>query len=123
MKDLAKQKCVPCEGGTKPLTKKEALDYLKMTKGWELLATKGLALEGDALQGISLEIQRKFIFKDFKDALSFVNKVGRLANAENHHPDIFIHNYKKVDITLSTHSIGGLSTNDFVMAAKINQLQ
>lgn len=109
--DLTKQKCVPCEGGTKPFTKKQALDYLKMTRDWEL------ASQGDALQ-----IQRRFTFKDFTEALEFVNKVGRLANAEDHHPDIFIHNYKKVDITLSTHAIGGLSTNDFILAAKINQL-
>lgn len=115
--DLTKQKCVPCEGGTKPMTKKEAEDYLKMTRGWELLATKGSALK---VQPFS--IQRKFILKDFTEALEFTNKVGELANQEDHHPDIFIHNYKRVDITLSTHAIGGLSTNDFVMAAKINQL-
>ena len=115
MPDLTKQHCVPCEGGTKPFTKKEAEEYLKMTKDWQLLGKPGEAWERAA-------IQRKFVFKDFREALEFVNKVGRLANAEDHHPDIFIHNYKKVDITLSTHSIGGLSVNDFVMAAKINQL-
>lgn len=110
MNDLAKQKCVPCEGGVKPFTKKEVDEYLKMTRNWEYISGK------------PPKIQRKFIFKDFREALDFVNKVGRLANAEDHHPDIFIHNYKKVDIILSTHAIGGLSTNDFVMAAKINQL-
>jgi len=108
--DLTKQHCVPCEGNTKPFSKKEALDYLKMSRNWELVPGK------------IMSIQRKFVFKDFKEALSFVNKVGRLAESEDHHPDIFIHNYKKVDLTLSTHAIGGLSSNDFVMAAKINQL-
>ena|SRR3990167_9001897 len=113
--DLTKQKCVPCEGGTKPMSEKEAMDYLKMTREWELVASRGIPLE-------PMSIQRKFIFKDFAEALNFVNKVGRLANAEDHHPDIFIHNYKKVDITLSTHAIGGLSVNEMITAAKINQL-
>lgn len=115
MKDLTKQKCVPCEGGTKPFTKKEVEEYLQITRDWGLLASQGVALE-------PMKIQRKFVFKDFEEALKFVNKVGRLAESEDHHPDIFIHNYKKVDITLSTHAIGGLSVNDFIMAAKINQL-
>ena len=97
------------------MSEKEAMDYLKMTREWELVASRGIPLE-------PMSIQRKFIFKDFAEALNFVNKVGRLANAEDHHPDIFIHNYKKVDITLSTHAIGGLSVNDMIMAAKINQL-
>lgn len=110
MKDLVKQKCVPCEGSTKPFTKKEIREYLYITRDWEYVPGK------------PPKIQRKFVFKDFTQALNFVNKVGRLANQEDHHPDIFIHNYKKVDITLSTHSIGGLSTNDFILAAKINQL-
>ena len=110
MKDLTAQHCVPCEGNTKPFTKKETEEYLKMTREWELISGKVPA------------IQRKFVFKDFQEALNFVNKVGRLAESEDHHPDIFIHDYKKVDITLSTHAIGGLSSNDFVLAAKINQL-
>lgn len=108
--DLTEKHCVPCEGGTKPLTKGEVSKYLKMTREWEYVPGK------------PPKVERKFTFVDFTEALNFVNKVGRLANAEDHHPDIFIHNYKKVDITLSTHAIGGLSTNDFILAAKINQL-
>ncbi len=115
MKDLTKQHCVPCEGGTKPFTKKEAREYLRMTREWELLASQGVALE-------PMKIQKKFSFKNFREALDFANKVGRLAESEDHHPDIFIHNYKKLDVTLYTHAIGGLSVNDFIMAAKINQL-
>lgn len=110
--DLTKKHCVPCEGETKPFIRKKAEEYLKMTRGWKLLASQGQALQ----------IQRKFIFRNFQEALDFVNKVGKLAESEDHHPDIFIHNYKKVDITLSTHAIGGLSTNDFIIAAKINQI-
>ena len=125
MNDLSKKHCVPCEGGTNPFSKKEALEYLKITRNWELLATQGNASSSLSLRAEGLEpmrIQRKFIFKNFQEALDFVNKVGKLAESEDHHPDIFIHNYKKVDITLSTHAIGGLSINDFILAAKINQI-
>lgn len=110
MDDLTKKHCVPCEGGTKPFTKMQIQEYMKMTRDWELLEEE------------IMKIHRKFEFSDFKEALDFVNKIGRLANSEDHHPDIFIHNYKKVDITFTTHAIKGLSVNDFVMAAKINQL-
>lgn len=109
--NLTKKHCVPCEGGTKPFTKKQANDYLKMTRDWELLDEK------------PMKIQRKFTFKNFMEAVNFVNKVARLAESEDHHPNLFIHNYKRLDITLSTHSIGGLSENDFILAAKINQIK
>lgn len=110
MQDLTKIHCVPCEGGIPPLTKEEAKKYLEQTAQWEILDEK------------PMKIQKKFVFKDFNEAIKFVNKVAELANSEDHHPDIFLHNYKKVDITLYTHAIGGLSENDFIMAAKINQL-
>lgn len=110
MDDLLKQKCIPCEGGTKPMTKMEAESMLVLhAKDWIL---------GDDAKIIS----KKFIFKDFKEALSFVNKVGELAEQEGHHPDIYLNNYKNVDVYLSTHAIGGLSKNDFIMAVKINTL-
>ena len=91
-----------------------------------ILSLKEIQEKIRKLQGWNLEsnsITKTFEFKDFKLALYFVNKVGELAESENHHPDIFLHNYKKVDITLSTHAIGGLSSNDFIMAAKINNLE
>ncbi len=115
MQDLTKLHCVPCEGSTKPFTLTKAKQYLKATSDWQLLTSQGQALE-------PMKIQRKFVFKDFNEALEFVNKVGRLAESENHHPDIFIHNYRRVTLTLTTHSIKGLSENDYIMAAKINQL-
>lgn len=68
------------------------------------------------------KLVRKFVFADFREALAFVNKVGEVAEAENHHPDILIV-YKRVTLTLFTHEVGGLSMNDFVLAAKINKLQ
>ena len=66
-------------------------------------------------------ISKNFKFKDFKEALAFVNKVGDIAESEGHHPDIEL-GWGKVTITLSTHAIGGLSQNDFIVAAKINNI-
>ena len=108
--DFTSKHCVPCEGGIDPYKLAQAQEYLKAVEGWEIL-------EGD-----TLKLQRKFEFKDFKEAMGFVNKVADLANSEDHHPNINIHSYKKVNITLYTHAIGGLSENDYIMAAKINQL-
>ncbi len=115
MTDLTKKHCIPCEGGVKPFTRKKAEEYLEMTRDWKLLASQGNALE-------PMRIQREFTFKNFKEALDFVNKVGRLAKSENHHSDILINNYKKVTITLTTYAIKGLSENDFILAVKINQI-
>lgn len=112
MQDLTKKHCVPCEGGVEPFKKDKAQEYLKAAEGWELLEEEGKPLK----------IRRKFILKDFKQALDFVNKVGTLAESENHHPNINLYDFKKVNITNYTHAIGGLSENDFILAAKINQL-
>ncbi len=67
------------------------------------------------------KIEQKFKFKDFLKAMSFVNKIAEVSEEQGHHPDISIY-YNKVDITLTTHAIGGLSTNDFIMASKIELL-
>jgi 4a-hydroxytetrahydrobiopterin dehydratase len=68
------------------------------------------------------KLQRRFLFDYFRSAMQFLNKVAEVAEAENHHPDFCLHDYRVVDVTLSTHAIGGLSENDFILAAKINQL-
>lgn len=107
--DLTQKHCVSCEGGTPPFTKEEALGYMKQVVGWQLLEEK------------KMKIKKEFVFKDFKEVMKFVNKVATLAESEGHHPDVNLHNYRKVDITLSTHAIGGLSENDFILATKINQ--
>ena len=108
--NLINQKCVPCEGGQEPLTKKEAESLLSLyVKDWEL--------KEDAKK-----LFKSFQFKDFKEALVFVNKVGELAEQEGHHPDIHLINYKNVEIDLFTHAIDGLSQNDFIVAAKVNNL-
>jgi len=105
MNDLTQKKCVPCEGGTPPIS--EANDLLKQTPGWELMDNK---------------ISKKFKFKDFVEAMAFVNKVAELAESEGHHPDIAV-SWNKVTLTLWTHAIGGLSENDFIVAAKVNELK
>ena len=104
--DLLKKKCVPCEGGAKPLIRSEAEDYLAEVSGW--------VLDQDAKK-----ISKEFKFKDFIGAINFVERVADVAEMEGHHPDIHIH-YNKVLLELSTHAIGGLSENDFIVAAKID---
>lgn len=107
--DLTKKKCVPCETGTQPMTEEQIKRYLSQLKStWDLVEGK--------------KINRKFAFKDFKNAMAFVNKVANLAEEQGHHPDIHIY-YNKVSIILWTHAISGLSENDFIMAAKIESLE
>lgn len=108
MNRLTKLKCKPCEGWMKPMTKKEIQPYLKEIKGWELVEDKKIA--------------KDFKFKNFKEALRFVNTVGALAESEDHHPNIFLHGWNRVKIILTTFVLKGLSENDFIMAAKINEL-
>jgi 4a-hydroxytetrahydrobiopterin dehydratase len=108
MSDFTKQHCVPCEGGIAPLTKKDAEETMKHVPGWTL-DTDGK------------HIRCSFTHKDFVEAMAFVNKVADIAEKEGHHPDIAIH-WNRVDLDLWTHAIGGLSTNDFIVAAKVNAL-
>lgn len=109
MSNLIQKKCVPCEGGAKPLGVEEVKSYMSELKtDWEVLDDK--------------KITREFKFKDFKEAMVFVNKVADITNQEDHHPDISIH-YNKVEILLWTHAISGLSENDFIVAAKIEQIK
>jgi 4a-hydroxytetrahydrobiopterin dehydratase len=86
----------------------ETKKYLRMVPSWKLIWGK--------------KIWKEHTFKNFKEALAFVNSVGTIAEREGHHPDILMHSWKKVRITLSTYAIGGLSINDFILAAKIDGL-
>jgi|SRR6185503_9349272 len=105
--DIKQKKCVPCEGGVKPLTPDEYGAFLRNElSGWAEREEK--------------YIEKDYKFKDFKEALAFVNKVGAIAEEEGHHPDINLHGWNKVKLTLSTHAIGGLSENDFILASKID---
>ena len=103
--ELTKKKCVPCEGGVDPLTTQEAQNYLKNLDGWKL--------ENNY-------IEKEYRFKTYVEGLNFVHEVGKLAEDEGHHPDIFL-GYKMAKITLTTHAIKGLSENDFILAAKIDE--
>ena len=107
--NLLNKHCVPCEGGTPPLPDEKEDEMLKQVSDWILLR------DG------THKITRQFAFKDFKEAMEFVNKIADLVESEGHHPDIKIV-YNKVQLDLFTHSVGGLSENDFIMAAKINAL-
>ena len=106
---LLAKKCVPCERGTIPLTIQEAQNLLKEIPAW--------TLSPDVKK-----ISKTFKFKNFAEALAFTNKIGAIAEAEGHHPDIEL-TWGKVGVTLATHSIGGLSVNDFILAAKIDQIR
>lgn len=106
---LLSKKCIPCNIGTPPLTSVEIDKYKKELKlEWIVIDDK--------------KIERDFSFKDFEEALKFVNKVGEIAEREQHHPDIYLHSWRKVKIELMTHKIKGLSENDFILAAKIEEL-
>ena len=104
---IHQKKCIPYESGGIPLTEEEAKKILVKTPDWKLTGYK---------------IEREFVFKNFVDAMNFVNKVGDIAESEGHHPDIHIH-WNKVTLELWTHSMNGLSENDFIVAAKVNTLQ
>ena len=104
---LTEQKCVACEGNVTTFNREEADILLKQIPGWEL------SNEGKT-------VSKKYICTNFIEALEFINKIGKIAESEGHHPDIHLTNYKHVTIDLSTHAIKGLSQNDFILAAKID---
>lgn len=108
MTSLASRECVPCKGGVPPL-EGEALDALsrELGGGWQVV-------EGHHLE-------KTYPFDDFRGALAFTNRVGELAEAEGHHPDIHLA-WGKVRLTIWTHKIDGLTESDFVLAAKADRL-
>lgn len=106
--DLLKKKCQACEGGVEPLTRDEALNYMIEVPEWKLSDDGKMIL-------------RRFHFKNFVKAMMFVESVADIAEMEGHHPDIHIA-YNVVVLELYTHSIKGLSENDFIVAAKVDQI-
>lgn len=108
MTELASRGCVPCRGDTPPLRTEEVQTMMQQVPGWTTDA------EG--------KLTRNMKLANFKEALALVNRIGDLAEQEGHHPDLTIHSWNQVRIELYTHSIKGLSDNDFILAAKINEL-
>lgn len=106
---LNKKHCVPCEGGMPPLDHEYVQKYAAQVPEWNVSDDEK-------------KITREFAFKDFVEAMKFVNAVAAVAEAEAHHPDIYIF-YNKVRFELSTHAMNGLSENDFILAAKIDEIK
>jgi 4a-hydroxytetrahydrobiopterin dehydratase len=106
--DLTKRKCKPCEGGVPKLNNKEIQEYQKgLKEPWEVVD--------------DMKILKSFNFKDYPGVIGFVNKIAELAEEEGHHPDLHVF-FSVVKVELWTHAILGLSENDFILAAKIDEL-
>lgn len=106
--ELTAKKCTPCQGGIPPMTREAAETYLDRVPGWEL-------------QDNATKLKRTFQYKNFMDALDFTRQVGELCEAEGHHPDLAL-GWGYCRVVFQTHKINGLHENDFIMAAKVNEL-
>jgi 4a-hydroxytetrahydrobiopterin dehydratase len=106
MASLAEKHCVPCRGGVPPLKGEELKNMQSQVTGWQVVDEHHL--------------EKSFTFPDFKTALSFVNRVGEIAEAEGHHPDLYLA-WGKVGVKTWTHKIDGLTESDFILAAKIDK--
>ena len=107
--ELIQKKCLPCEGGVEPCSLGAAKDQLGQLVGWRLTH------EGQ-------RIRKEWRVKNFMAGMAFFDQCARLAEEEGHHPDLHIEGYRNVAVELWTHAIGGLSENDFIVAAKIDRL-
>ena len=101
--------CQPCEGGVGPLTHAQAEEYLGVLDRWTLAPD-------------AKELSKQFVMRDFLAAVDFLNAIARVAEEEDHHPDLLLTGYRTLAIHLATHVIKGLSQNDFILAAKIDAL-
>ena len=106
--NLARQKCVPCEGGVKRIAASAAKELATALPGWKL-AVRAKRLE------------RSYTFKNFRENMAFLNRVAEIAEAQGHNPDFSVH-YNRCDFAIFTHAIDGLSKNDFILAAKIDRI-
>ncbi len=112
MTDLADKKCIPCEGGIPSFDISEIHKYLKKVDGWDVKSDEDK----------SYYLEKNFKFKDFKHSQTFINKVGDIAETENHHPDIII-GYCKVTVSLTTHDAGEITEKDYRLAKLIDDLR
>ncbi|OGW85110.1 MAG: pterin-4-alpha-carbinolamine dehydratase [Omnitrophica bacterium RIFCSPHIGHO2_02_FULL_46_11] len=107
--ELTKKKCKPCAQGALPFSLAQAKEAVRQIPGW-ILANDGKS------------ISREFAMKNFLAAVHLIGLIAEVAEGEDHHPDLHLTGYRKLRIELATHSIGGLSENDFILAAKIDEL-
>ena len=107
--ELIAKKCVPCEGGVPKLSAAEADQYRSAVSHW-------------SLNDEGTMIQRKVVCKSFVAAMELVNRIADIAESQQHHPDLHVTGYRNVKVVLTTHAIGGLSENDFIVAAHIDKL-
>ncbi|MGD2115734.1 MAG: 4a-hydroxytetrahydrobiopterin dehydratase [Acidobacteriota bacterium] len=110
MTDLSTMHCVPCEGGVEPLGSEAITDYLEQTPGWEVVEEDG-----------EKRLRRAYEFESFARALELTDRIGAAAEEQGHHP-VLVTEWGKVTVTWWTHAIGGLHDNDFVMAAKSDEI-
>lgn len=104
---LVARRCVPCEGGVAPYTREQAADQVARLPGWVVTAD-------------GRRIRKEWQTQDFVAAMEFFRRIERIAEAEQHHPDLHLTSYRQVAVEIWTHAIGGLSENDFILAAKID---
>ena len=107
MSELSSRQCVPCRGGVPALTDDQIAPLLEQVNGWEVVNAHHL--------------KKNYRFDDFKESLSFVNRIGELAEDQGHHPDICF-GWGQAEITIWTHKIDGLTESDFILAAKIDEI-
>jgi 4a-hydroxytetrahydrobiopterin dehydratase len=106
--NLKEKKCKPCSGEEKPLKGDEInVLFRQLEDGWEVVDDK--------------KLRKKFLFDNFRKSMEFAGKIAGIAEEEDHHPDLCIH-YSNVEVVVSTHKIGGLSENDFILASRIDNL-
>jgi 4a-hydroxytetrahydrobiopterin dehydratase len=106
---LAARKCRPCEGGVQRMSRAQAAAEIPLLSGWRLTQD-------------GLRIEKHWHMQNFSAGIELLNRVAELAESEGHHPDLHLEGYSHVWIELWTHAVGGLSENDFILAAKIDQL-
>lgn len=106
MSELADETCEPCEGGVPPMERSEARAYLDRVEDWSFADVP--------------KIRKEYQFKDFNEAMEFVNRMAEVSEAEGHHPNFTVR-YNRVDVVVWTHAIDGLSKNDFILAAKLDE--
>ncbi|CAH8332557.1 unnamed protein product [Eruca vesicaria subsp. sativa] len=113
LEDLTAKKCVPCNAkDLRPMTEQSAQELLQKVSGWDMANDNG-----------TLKLHRSWVVKSFTKGLDFFKRVADIAESEGHHPDLHLVGWNNVKIDIWTHAIGGLTENDFILAAKINELQ